>query len=196
MSSIQRNILENFFLKFGIYFFLLYYITKLIIGLSVKGGYYIEFVHNNLDYISLLRKYLLIGSKTVCELFNFKTFIEGRYVLKNDNGFGVRLVYSCLGYGIISFWIAFVMANRGSIKKKIGWMFLGVLIVYCLNVLRISLLLISITESYKLPFGINHHSFFNIIVYIFIICLVFLYDKNFHLFNQKKSNSNRNENIL
>lgn len=85
--------------------------------------------------------------------------------------------YSCLGYGVTSFWIAFVFANTGSWKRKAAWMIGGAVVLWVINVLRISLVLIGANRNWKFPFGWDQHTWFNIVAYGAIFVMIWVYDK-------------------
>ena len=88
------------------------------------------------------------------------------------------MVYACLGYGVMSFWLAFVVANKGSIAKKIKWIFGGWLMIWIINIIRITLLMITINEKSTMPFDLDNHTFFNIGAYIAIFVLIYFYDRS------------------
>lgn len=177
-KSFTTNPLYLYLLKFLGAFVILYYGTKAMIGLGTAGGYYIPFVHNYLDYISVFRAFLLHSSKGFLHLFGYTAEVINSFSLQLQNGRSVHLVYSCLGYGIISFWLAFVFANRGSFKKKAVWMLTGCMAICCLNILRISLLLLSLNKNWHFPLGLDHHTWFNIASYGFIFAGIYLYDRS------------------
>ncbi len=94
------------------------------------------------------------------------------------NGSAVNLVYSCLGYGVTSFWIAFVFANNGSWKRKWVWMTGGALALWIINVLRIGLVLVANNKNWGVPLGLNHHTWFNMVAYMLIFILIYFYDRS------------------
>ncbi len=98
---------------------------------------------------------------------------------------GVNVVYSCLGYGVTSFWIAFVFANRGSWKRKLAWMIGGTLALWFINVLRLSLVMLANNNNWAIPFGWDHHTWFNIFAYVLIFLMIYVYDKNLKKQNQR-----------
>ena len=158
-------------------FCILYYGTTAVIGLAAQGGYYSSFIHGYFDYPSLLRKSLLNGAQLFLSLIGFHSSVVGLYHLKMENGPGLQLVYSCLGYGLLSFWAAFIFANNGSIKRKIIWIIAGCLMLWLINVLRISLLLIAFDKHWSVPFGMDHHTLFNIVAYLLIFGMIYFFDK-------------------
>jgi exosortase/archaeosortase family protein len=168
----------QYLLKFIIAFCILYFGTLGVIGLCAPGGYYSSFVHNYLDYVSLLRSSLLHGSKLFLSLLGYKSDISSIYIIRLDGGKGIRMVYSCIGYGIMSFWGAFVFANKGTWIKKLKWIVAGWLIIWCINVTRISLLILAINKNWAVPFNLDHHTLFNIAAYTAIFILIYFFDRS------------------
>jgi exosortase/archaeosortase family protein len=168
----------KYLLKFGLCFCILYFGTLAIIGLSAPGGYYSEFVHNYLDYVSLFRFCLLHTSKILLMLFGYNVFVENAYIIRMHGGSGVHLVYSCLGFGVMSFWVAFVYANTAPWKKKAKWIIGGVLAIIFINVLRISIFLVAINKHWHNIFNLDNHALFNIAVYMLIFVMIYMFDRN------------------
>jgi exosortase/archaeosortase family protein len=96
-----------------------------------------------------------------------------------EGGGGVSVVYSCLGFGVMSFWVAFVVANNGSALKKIIWVTAGLFSLWCINVIRISMVLLAANKHWKFPLGLDHHTWFNIVAYLFIFIMMYFYDRSF-----------------
>src|SRR5829696_8036784 len=114
-----------YILKFGGLFSLFYFGTLIIIGLSSKENIYSPFVENYLDFVTPLRRSLLSGSAILLRLFGYSPTFSDEYTLGLNGGLAVRMVYSCVGYGVLSFWGAFILANHGSITKKLTWLVSG-----------------------------------------------------------------------
>jgi exosortase/archaeosortase family protein len=166
-----------FSVKFLFLFFFFYGLSKLVIGISAPEGYYSEFVHRYLDYISALRYTLMKGAAFVSHIWGYQTTEESNYLLRIVGRRGVIIAYDCAGYGVLSFWLAFVISYPSSFMKKISWIILGSLALWLINVLRIGLFLISINERWKFPFGWDHHTWFNIIAYGAIFAMMYFFDK-------------------
>jgi hypothetical protein len=45
-------------------------------------------------------------------------------------------------------------------------------------VLRITLLILALNKNWGMPFGIDHHTWFNIISYLFIFVLIYFLEKD------------------
>ena len=142
-----------------------------------EGKYYSAFIDKHLDYVSWLRSSLTHGARIFAGWFGYATAYKSSTQLHVIGGRGVNVGYDCLGYGVISFWIAFVFANTGTWKRKAVWMFGGALVLWIINVLRISLVLIGVNKNWKFPFGWDHHTWFTIAAYIMIFVMIWLYDK-------------------
>ena len=168
----------SYLLKFILTFCILYYGTKAMIGITTPGGYYVTFADKYLDYISGLRYLLLHSSKGLLNLLGFDIYLKDSYTIKMVNGRGVQVVYSCLGYGLLSFWIAFVIANKLSFRKMLQWMIGGVLVIILLNVSRISLMLISVNKHWPSLLNLDNHTWFNIVAYGAIFCMMYLFDRS------------------
>ena len=166
-----------FVAKFLLVFAPCYYGTLAWIGITVPGGIYSPLIDHYLDYVTWVRNSLLYGSKFQLSLFGIDTYIAGDYNLRMVNGRGVRMVYECVGYGVMSFWIAFVVASAGSLKRKIFWLATGLIGIWLLNITRVSLLLVATNKGWPMPLGLDHHTWFNIFAYLFIFIFMYLFNR-------------------
>jgi exosortase/archaeosortase family protein len=176
--SKKGNAFAGYVIKFLTVFCLLYFGTALWIGLSTPGGLYNSFIDSHLDYISFLRKLIIRGAGIFLSLLGYETRTEGLYSLKLANGWGIHMVYSCLGYGVMSFWAAFVIANPGSIKRKVIWVLGGFTIIWIINVLRIALLILFRNNKTHIFDWIGHHTLFNIVAYLFVFLMMYFFDRS------------------
>lgn len=167
-----------YFLKFIGAFCVLYFGTKAVIGLTVAGGYYSPFVADYLDYPALLRSSLLNGTRWMVGIVGYQTYLRDAYHVNIVNGTGVHLVYACLGYGLLSFWMAFIFANKGKVITKLAWMLGGCFFIWVINVARISLVLVSSNEKWDTRFSLEQHTVFNVVVYGFIFLMIWLFQRS------------------
>lgn len=170
--------------KFAGVFCICYFGTLAVIGIAAPGGLYSSFVAKHLDYVSWIKLSLIHATGFILSLFHISTQIEPGHIIRFVNGNGVHIAMDCVGYGVYSFWIAFVVANRGKLLKKIIWIIGGLVALWFINVVRITLYLTSLNRNWSFPFGIDHHTWFNIFAYLLIFFLIFLYDRSF---SKKKS---------
>ena len=145
------------------------------IGLAAPEHYYIRFFDKYLNYPSWLRWSLLTGSQGMLKLLGYESYRPDKFLLVLKSGAGVKLGYSCLGYGVMSFWVAFVFANKGGWQRKTKWITGGLLAIWLINIFRISFLIIANSRHIGMPFGLDHHTWFNILAYIMIFVLIYFY---------------------
>ena len=178
MNFLTDKTFIRFVIKFLLVFAICYYGTIAMIGLTVPGGYYSPFVHHYFDYVSWIRNSLLYGSKAALSVFGVDTYVVAGHNLRILNGRGIRIEYVCVGYGVMSIWIALVVASAGSLKKKLIWGVFGLLFIWLLNITRLCLLLLATNKGWPMPLGWDHHTWFNIFAYLFIIIFMFMFNKS------------------
>lgn len=167
-------------IKFILYFLLLYGFNYAFVGLTAPGGrLYFSFADEYVNYVKWLRSGLLNTTSSLLQfLLGIETIQARNIALTIDGRVIVRLVYSCLALGIISFWTAFILAQKDAWKRKLKWIILGIIIICIVNILRISLVAYATYfKSKDIFLGLDHHSFFNIIAYSVVFLLMYLYIK-------------------
>lgn len=174
-----KNALIRYLLTFTLCFCVLYYGTKAMVGLTAPGGgFYWEFADKYLNYVAWLRSLLMQTSSLVLEMAGYDIYMKDIYTIRMQGGKGVHIVYSCLGYGVMSFWIAFVFANTGTFLKKSFWIMVGLFIIFSVNVGRVCLMLVAVNKKWKTPLGFDNHTWFNIAAYTAIFIMMWLFDKS------------------
>jgi exosortase/archaeosortase family protein len=167
-----------FLAKFLLSFCILFYGSIAMIGITAPGGYYFPFAHSYLDYVSGLRWLLLNGAAGLLQLMGFDIYLKDIYTIKLQNGSGVHVGYDCIGYGVMAFWAAFIFANPLSFKRKLQWMVGGLLLIFVINVFRISLMLMAVNRHWKSPFNLDNHTWFNIAAYMTIFTMMWFFDRS------------------
>ena len=176
------NILKDktfirFVIKFILIFSFCYFGTLAIIGLAAPGGYYSVVIDTYFDYVSGIKNALIAGTRGILGLFNIHTYTVPGFIVRIVNGTGVMIAYDCVGYGVMSFWAAYVISSSGKGSSKIIWTLTGFLILFIINVIRISLLLVAFNKHWAMPMGLNHHTWFNIVAYIAIFIMIYFFDR-------------------
>ncbi len=177
MESSQTNFIK-FLLVFTVVFLLCYFGFLFVTGLCVPGGMYSPFAENYFNIAAWVRNSLMYGTKTFVSFFGIETVRTTDYELRLPNGNGIKIVYSCLGFGVMSFWTAYIVATSASLQKKITWFFVGLFLIWLINVTRISMVLLAGKKGWKFPFGWDHHSWFNIIAYLCIFVMMYFFEKD------------------
>ena len=177
MNLLKDKIFLIFVAKFLLLFALFYFGTLAVIGLAAPGGLYSPFVEKYFDYVSWIKQSLSWAVRLIAGWMGYETMTLPDYIVRIKNGAGIKIAMDCVGYGVYSFWAAYIIANRGSFVKKLLWVCGGLLALWMINVLRISFFLLSLQKAQPMPLGIDHHTWFNIVAYIFIFAMIGLYEK-------------------
>ena len=159
-------------------FGILYYGTIAWIGIAAPGGIYSPFVEKYLDYVSWIKLSLMHSTKFYLSLFNIDTYFAPGFIVRYFNGKGILIAMDCVGYGVYSFWLAYVIANPGTMKRKLFWSLGGVFLLWFINSLRIALFLVAINKEWPMPLDLDHHTWFNIFAYLAIFTMMYFFEKN------------------
>jgi exosortase/archaeosortase family protein len=156
-------------------FLAFYYFNIMFFGITSPGKHYSPLLAEYLNYIAALRWLLLHCSATILKWFGFNAITNEYELLVAGHGY-IQLVYSCLGLGVISFFTAFVLAYPKPRNQKIIFLLSGIVAIEFLNVLRFVLLVLFWTK--KNDVIIDHHTIFNILIYIIISISLYFWVKN------------------
>lgn len=171
----------KFFIKFALILAVLYYFHVIYWGVTLPGGIYNAFVSKNLNYINAVRDSLLFGGQIITQLFGLTTIVDNDKLVVMLNG-GIKgnsiiVSFDCLGLGVSSFWVAFILAHGLKFKKTLVWCLVGVIIIWIINCLRMGLLLFALFKDWEPLNTIDHHDAFNVVAYIFLGLLIYIFYK-------------------
>ncbi|TSD65857.1 hypothetical protein FFF34_000205 [Inquilinus sp. KBS0705] len=169
----------RFVITFLVLFLLFYYFNVFYFGITSKGNHYSAFLDEHLNYIKWLRWILLHSAAKVLNWLGYMSLVSNYELLAVGHS-KIRLIYTCLGLGVMSFFAAFVMAYPKTLKSKIILLITGLLGIQVLNILRFILLALYWNRTKERI--IDHHIIFD--VFIYIVIAVTLY----HWVNSKKNN--------
>lgn len=167
-----------FFIKFLCSFFILYGFFPFYRGITGKGGIlYSPFLNDHFNIIKGLTSFLTGAAKSILEALHYTVNQPNYHTLRIGYIRGVSVNPSCLGWGVMSFWIAFVFANNGGPKHKFKWMLFGVISIGILNITRIVLIAIASHLQWKTITSLDNHQVFNVFSYACIFILMYLYTR-------------------
>ena len=159
----------RFLISFLVLFFAFYGFNIGYIGITSPGGFYSPLLAENLNYIELWRNLYISVSAKILELMGY-TVHTSAISLKVQGHSGFRLVYSCLGYGIISCFSAFVLSFPKPLHSRLIFLFTGTTTIISLNLCRFILIPI-VYDSNTTILSANHHDIFNGILYLVILLI-------------------------
>ena len=176
-NSKNRNInpAAIFIVRFLGLFALLYGFYIFYLSITSPGGkLYIPFLNEHLNFISGLRHVLIQSSSAILNLFGYQTKTNSTQMLVI--GHNIILVgYDCLGFGIMSFFTAFVLAYPGRLKPKLYFYFIGLIGIQVLNLLRFMLL--ALYWKHSTVYISDHHTIYNMVTYLLIGISVYFYTR-------------------
>lgn len=194
MTKSKQKVIFFYLFKLLFIFAAFYFLAEAMIALCSPGGvYYNAWVAKYLDMIGAIKHSLLWGTKTMLQLFGIKTYQIPNYIIRIEMGKGVRIAHGCVGYGVYSFWIAYILAGQFSLKSGLKWLIGGLLLLWLINVIRITFLLVALNRGWSMPLGWDHHTWFNILSYMAIFAMIFIHDQHTLKDNPTKALSSKKE---
>ena len=170
----------RFVITFIVLFALLYYFNIIFFGLTSTGNNYNAYLSQHLNYISGLRLILLKSSAFILNIFGFSAIFNEYELLVAGHGV-LKLVYSCLGLGVMSFFAAFVIAYPAKWLNKLLFLAAGLAGIQLLNVARFVVL--AIFWDKKNTHILDHHTVFNIFIYLVIAVSLYFWVKQDNALN-------------
>ncbi|RYG15619.1 MAG: hypothetical protein EOO07_15000 [Chitinophagaceae bacterium] len=177
MSNIFKRTVPDPYIRFIIGFVVLYlllnYFNEFYIGITSKGGFYVPFLDEHLNYIRWWRTFSIESSAMVLRWLGYTVLtndIELRVIGKG----GIRLVYSCLGYGIMSVFVAFCLTFPSPFKHRYWFLVTGLILIQLLNIGRFVVLPLYWNRRKPL-LGMDHHDLFNIFIYTVLIAVCYFW---------------------
>lgn len=158
-------------------FSLFYYFNIFYMGVTAPGNYYSLFLDEHLNYISGFRHLLIAISAWVLRIFDYQVFTSDT-TLHALNAGGINVVYSCLGFGVMSFFVAFVIAwPERSLKSKLWFIPVGLVLIQLLNIARFIMITLFWRSS---PYRsvVDHHTLFNVILYAVLLASIYFWINN------------------
>jgi len=177
------NVIEKYFdvvhfFKFIILVLIFYYFSVAFHGIvSPEGGLYSAFLDQYFNYIDWIRSSIMYAAVVIAYNFGTEAYIAGSQLINIENVVQLNIWLPCVGLGVISFWIAFIITNSGHWKRKLLWSVMGFLAICFINTLRIALLLIALDNRWTGHISIDHHDIFNIAAYTVILLMMYMYNR-------------------
>jgi exosortase/archaeosortase family protein len=165
-----------FVIKFlGLFAFIYGFYVLYLAMISSGGKLYAVFFDKHLNFISGLRYVLIESSAAILNILGYETRTNVYQMLVVGHNL-VHVGYDCLGFGVMSFFTAFVIAYPGLLKTKLYFWGIGLLVIQLLNLSRFVILSIYWRPT-KNVYISDHHTIFNIIVYMIIAISLYYYTR-------------------
>lgn len=176
LPQIDKKTPYSFVIRFLGFFLLIYSIFPLYRGLVGPGGYvYSTFFDHYLNLIRGFTFILVQPAKAVLLLFDYEVVERNYHSLRIIGSPGISVNPSCLGWGVMCFWAAFIYANKGTLSHKWKWAIIGLSAIALLNISRIIFILLASHYRWPAITSLDYHQSFNLASYICIAILVLFY---------------------
>jgi len=175
MKAFESGSPVRFIMTFLSLFVAFYYFNIFFFGLTSQGKHYNSFLDQHLNYIRILRHLLLAATGHILNWLGYTAITSDTELLVSGHG-RIQLVYSCLGLGVMSFFTAFVIAYPKKLKIKLIFLISGLIFIQVLNIVRFVLLALFWRDTRGII--LDHHTIFNIIIYIIIAISLYFWVKH------------------
>ncbi|ADB39508.1 exosortase/archaeosortase family protein [Spirosoma linguale] len=178
MNDRLLNYVDGAYLvKLILVFTSLYYFNIFYWGLTDPQNQYSYFLDHYLNYISWFQQSILYMANLLTHLAGLPTFVDLPQQIRTASGATVIISFDCLGFGVLSFWTAYIVAQTGTWKNKLAWCLTGIGIIWFVNCCRIALLLFALEKNWPESQYIDHHDLFNVAAYGIILTLMYFHNQ-------------------
>jgi exosortase/archaeosortase family protein len=138
-----------------------------------KGSYYSGFLAR-FSIIDLITQAIIHPVKWFMELLGY-TMENYDNVIRIAGSFGVKIVFPCLGIGIMIVLVSFIISYPLT-GEKIKFIILGIIAVHLINIARIFTIL-AVNHKYPQLKG-NTHEYFNYIAWLMCFLVIWFYTRH------------------
>jgi len=126
---------------------------------------------------SFITPLLLFLSKLLLESFGYNTSIHGISILLNHST--VMVGTSCLGIRLMVMFSIVLFFLKGSVKSKVVFTIIGIILIFLINVIRISYVLYHLNHYNNYRLTLSIHDLYDYTIYVFTIVLWLIYARWF-----------------
>jgi exosortase/archaeosortase family protein len=123
-----------------------------------------------------MAKNVAIVTEFILKILKFDVILKPDNTLGYPNGNGVQIIWACTGLKQAYIFLCIIAFNRGSWKKKIWFIPLGLLVVYIFNIIRIAVIA-ACMENHPNWFELLHLYAFKYIFYGIIFLMWVLWEE-------------------
>lgn len=106
----------------------------------------------------------------------FDVSLLAHNVICHDNMVCARIVWSCTGFKQTFLFLMIILFYKGSYKPKLWFIPLSILAIYCINIIRISVI-IALIKSYPTYFELFHEYIFKYLFYVILFVIWIIWDE-------------------
>lgn len=163
-----------------IYFVVILFVSHFVWKFTVLGDESDQFVtflgmDISAPFVFMARHVAFVVSELL-NFLNFPVALSSNNIIRHDNNVAVMIVWSCTGLKQAYIFTCIILFYRGSIKKKMWFIPLGLVMVYLFNIFRIT----AITALIKANpdwFYLLHEHVFKYMFYVMIFGLWIIWEE-------------------
>lgn len=152
-----------------IYFMLVLVIAHFFWKFTVKGDEtdtIVTFMGLNISGpFNFLAQHVAQATAYLLHLFGSGAQLMDNNVIRHENGVAVRIVWSCTGIKQSYIFFCIIAFYGRNLKQKLWYIPLGLLLIYIINILRITAIT-ALIKSYPEYFDLLHEHLFKYLFYI------------------------------
>ncbi len=175
-----------------IFLFLKFTFTAYIGIISPGGKVYSFFLHNYANVPAWFTYFICKCAKGFLQILGYDVYQKALNNVTIRGARGVNIIWACLGFGVMSFWVAFVTAHAATAKYKFKWIAIGVALITCINIIRIALIALGLYHHWEAFIAVEPHFAFNVVSYIAIMALAFAFVVCYKKHDKNKPNTSLN----
>ncbi|MBD1392915.1 exosortase Y [Mucilaginibacter glaciei] len=162
----------TFLFLFGLFYgFYIFYLS-----LTAPGGkFYSHFLDTHLNFIAWLRYILIESSAAILNVLGYQTKTSITQMLVVGHNI-INVGYDCLGFGVMSFFTAFVIAYPGQLNPKLYFYGVGLISIQVLNLARY--ILLALYWKHTTVYISDHHTIYNLITYLLVGVSIYFYTQH------------------
>ena len=146
------------------------------IGITSPGGKgYSPFIDHYLNITTWLTWFISKTTLFILKWIGFSAYQRAPNNVTIIGSRGVTILWACLGFGVMSFWTAFITAHRADWKYKLKWIGGGVSSIILLNIIRIALIALANHYHWLAVTSLEPHETFNVVSYIILFMMIGLF---------------------
>ncbi|GAB2694032.1 hypothetical protein GCM10027037_16850 [Mucilaginibacter koreensis] len=169
-----KNPAVQFALKFLALFAVLYGFYLFYLGIVSPGNLYAPYLDRHFNFIRGLRHLLIGTSAGVLHLLGYTTKYNDVQLMVPAHNI-IIIGYDCLGFGVMCFFTAFVIAYPKALRPKIIFLLTGLLTIQLLNVCRFVWL--TLYWHHSRIYVADQHNVFNMVIYALIMVSLYFWIK-------------------
>ncbi len=174
--------------RFLLIFFLLALAFYSYVGIISPGGKtYSVFLDKYANFPAWLTYFICKCAKRLLQLFGYSVYQKKANNVTISGSRGVNIIWACLGFRVIGYWVAFVSAHYAAWKYKLKWIMIGVLSITMINIFRIALIALGLHYNWKAFNTIEPHLAFNVVSYIAIFILTFWFIAKYNKYKKRST---------